>query len=52
MKTCIADKRHDLQGQRSKSRGHVVRLTAVGPLGLLENEKFQKWMNENENENV
>jgi len=32
MKTHITDKRHDLQGQRSRSRCHVVRLTGVGPI--------------------
>jgi len=30
-KTCITNKRHDLQGQRSKSRCHMVRLTGVNP---------------------
>jgi len=33
----------DDQGQSSRSRGHVVRLTGVGP--LLENEKSQKHQN-------
>ena len=28
-KTRIADKRHDLQGQSSRSQGHVMRLTCV-----------------------
>ena len=30
-KTGITDKRRDLQGQRSRSQGHVVRLRVVGP---------------------
>jgi len=31
VKTRIIDERLDLQGQRSSSRCHVVRLTNVGP---------------------
>ena len=34
-KTRIADKRHDLQGRKSRLQGHVVRLTGVDPLGYL-----------------
>ena len=30
-KTCITNKHHDLKGQRSRSRCHMVRLTGVGP---------------------
>jgi len=31
-KTRIADKRHNLQGQRSRSQGNVVRLTSNWPI--------------------
>ena len=30
IKTRISDKRRDFQGQRSRSQGHVTRLTGVG----------------------
>jgi len=40
MKTRIADKRRDLQGQRSSLQGHVVHLEVVGR--YVENEKSQK----------
>jgi len=43
-KTRIADKRHDLQGQRSRWQDHVVRVTGVGP--LLKNKKSQKHQQE------
>jgi len=42
-KTRITDKRRNLQGQRSRSQGHMVRLWVVGP--LVENEKSQKHQN-------
>jgi len=42
-KTRIADKLHDHQGQRSRSRCHVMRLTGVGP--QVENEKSQRHQN-------
>ena len=29
---CISHGRHDLQGQRSRSRGHVISLSCVGPM--------------------
>jgi len=42
-KTRITDKRHDLQGQRSRSQGRVVRLPGVGP--YVENETSQDHQN-------
>ena len=39
-KTRIMNKRRDIQSQRSRSQGHVVRLRVVGP--LVENEKLSK----------
>jgi len=37
----IIEKRNDLQGQRSRSQGYVVRLTVVGP--KVEFDKSQKY---------
>jgi len=38
------DKRRDLQGQRSRSQGHIVRLTVVGPyVEKKESQKHRNW---------
>ena len=43
MKTRTIDKRHDLQGQRSSSQGHVMRLTGIDR--YVENEPSKRHQN-------